>query len=176
MSSDELPAELQIEHQQQLDYGAVMQGRVQKAITVLTTKRAQYEVSDIKRTMVSLSTGQDECYENTGTHAYRAAAENSVPIVYDCPADSYQSGADKGRVAIAGYEPIFAAAGEDESDQEPEIVTDGGTTMKHSAPCERQEDRRPADCDCLPTFNDLPCWPCYRDGFRVPNPDAKLDR
>ena len=34
-------------------------------------------------------------------------------------------------------------------------------------------DGRPGDCDCLPTFDELPCWPCYRDGFDVPNPNAE---
>lgn len=172
MNSDEL----QGEQHQQLEYGAVMQGLIQKAITVLATKRAQYEVLDIERRMLSLGTGQDESYENAGVHGYRATAENSVPIADDCPADIYQDSADRCRIAIARHEPIFTAAGEDESDQEPVIVTDGGTTMTHSTPCERQEDRRPADCDCLPTFTDLPCWPCYRDGFQVPNPAAELDR
>lgn len=51
----------------------------------------------------------------------------------------------------------------------------GGTTTERSRGWEQQVDRRPADCDCLPTFEDLPCWPCYRDGFRMPNPDAKSD-
>jgi hypothetical protein len=34
------------------------------------------------------------------------------------------------------------------------------------------DDNRPDDCDCSPLFDDLPCWPCYRDGFEEPNPDA----
>jgi hypothetical protein len=36
------------------------------------------------------------------------------------------------------------------------------------------DDDRPDDCDCG-DWNaglDLPCWPCYRDGFEEPNPDA----
>jgi len=28
-------------------------------------------------------------------------------------------------------------------------------------------DGRPGDADA-----ELPCWPCYRDGFDVPNPSA----
>lgn len=59
--------------------------------------------------------------------------------------------------------------------REPEIVTDGGRAIEHSPEYEQQTDRRPMDCDCLPTFEDLPCWPCYRDGFRMPNPNATLD-
>jgi hypothetical protein len=30
---------------------------------------------------------------------------------------------------------------------------------------------RPEDCWCAPEMEDLPCWPCYRDGFETPNPD-----
>jgi hypothetical protein len=33
-------------------------------------------------------------------------------------------------------------------------------------------DGRPEDCDCWDPEGDLPCWPCYRDGFDVPNPSA----
>jgi len=33
-------------------------------------------------------------------------------------------------------------------------------------------DARPADCDCLPSFEGLCCFPCYRDGFREPNPNV----
>jgi hypothetical protein len=25
------------------------------------------------------------------------------------------------------------------------------------------------DCDCWDADAELPCWPCYRDGFDVPN-------
>jgi hypothetical protein len=35
-------------------------------------------------------------------------------------------------------------------------------------------DGRPEECDCG-AWNDgeeLPCWPCYRDGFEEPNPNA----
>ena len=38
-----------------------------------------------------------------------------------------------------------------------------------------QGDSRPGDCDCSPRFDDLPCWPCYRDGFETPNPDVERD-
>jgi len=30
------------------------------------------------------------------------------------------------------------------------------------------DDGRPDECDCLPSFDELPCWPCYRDGFDDP--------
>jgi len=33
-----------------------------------------------------------------------------------------------------------------------------------------EEVGRPEDCSCSPRMTDLPCWPCYRDGFETPNP------
>lgn len=37
-------------------------------------------------------------------------------------------------------------------------------------------DERPEDCECsgsaLEVEYDLPCWPCYREGFETPNPAA----
>jgi hypothetical protein len=30
---------------------------------------------------------------------------------------------------------------------------------------------RPEDCDCWDGNAELPCWPCYRDGFEEQNPD-----
>lgn len=32
---------------------------------------------------------------------------------------------------------------------------------------------RPADCDCLATFEGLSCWPCFSAGFDTPNPRAE---
>jgi len=32
-------------------------------------------------------------------------------------------------------------------------------------------EERAADCDCWDAGLELPCWPCYRDGFRSPNPE-----
>jgi hypothetical protein len=35
---------------------------------------------------------------------------------------------------------------------------------------ESDDDSRPEDCDCgdWNAHAELPCWPCYRDGFEVP--------
>jgi len=60
-----------------------------------------------------------------------------------------------------------------ESSPRRAAVADGGEVL------EEQKgdggDERPADCDCGDLHNsprvDLPCWPCYRDGFREPNPE-----
>jgi hypothetical protein len=60
----------------------------------------------------------------------------------------------------------------------PEIaVTDGGVkTIGAEEPETDSTDKgRPADCDCHATFEELPCWPCYRDGFEAPNTKVKAD-
>jgi hypothetical protein len=38
---------------------------------------------------------------------------------------------------------------------------------------EERDDARPDGCDCLPTFEDLPCFACYQAGFEKPNPNAR---
>lgn len=29
---------------------------------------------------------------------------------------------------------------------------------------------RPDECECTPLLGEIPCWPCYREGFETPNP------
>jgi len=51
---------------------------------------------------------------------------------------------------------------------------DGGVSIdSHAAP----DAGRPADCDCgeWNRERDLPCWPCYRERFGDPNPEAAND-
>ena len=31
---------------------------------------------------------------------------------------------------------------------------------------------RPDDCECWDTEQELPCWPCWREGHKTPNPNA----
>lgn len=33
-------------------------------------------------------------------------------------------------------------------------------------------DDRPDNCNCVPDA-DLPCWACYRQGYKTANPDAE---
>lgn len=87
------------------------------------------------------------------------------------------------RAAFAtGERPIPAWVDADEVDgqlgehveETPKVAaTDGGTITLDSFGA----DDRPEDCDCG-DWNDglgLCCWPCYRDGFEVPNPHATGD-
>jgi len=57
------------------------------------------------------------------------------------------------------------------------LVTDGGVATVSDAGDDVQDviDDRPADCDCWSPDSELPCWPCYRDGFETPNPNAGED-
>ncbi|MFC7010001.1 SWIM zinc finger family protein [Halalkalicoccus salilacus] len=140
-----------------------------------TSKRAQYEAFDFELTAPGLVTVRNESHENAAEHSYRVNVENSVPVACECPADMYHDGACKHRVAVAIREPVLEAATEYETDQEPAVIPDGGTTTERTVPCEQRAESRPADCDCLPTFEELPCWPCYREGFCTPNPAADTE-
>lgn len=56
------------------------------------------------------------------------------------------------------------------------VATDGGHAALSNADAEAEsDDARPDGCDCWDADNDLPCWPCWRDGFDMPNPDADGD-
>lgn len=46
------------------------------------------------------------------------------------------------------------------------------TTQDRNATELTDFDGRPEDCDCWDAEADLPCWPCYREGFEVPNPNV----
>jgi len=51
------------------------------------------------------------------------------------------------------------------------VANDGVATGDQVANVEAdQDDERPDDCECgeLHGFIDLPCFPCYRDGFETP--------
>lgn len=98
-----------------------------------------------------------------------------VPDTCECPADQYNEGYDcKHKVALAsvGGPVVLGAAmaySSEKQAEEPELVADGGVSVEAETD---NSDERPDDCDCSPTFEELPCWPCYRDGFEEPNPDA----
>lgn len=140
-----------------------------------TSKRAQYEAFDFELTAPGLVTVRNESHEDADEHSYRVNVEDGIPVACECPFDTYHEGACKHRVAVAIREPVLEAASDYESSEESEVATDGGTTVGYLGVSEQRGESRPAKCDCLPTFEDLPCWPCYRDGFRTPNPHAEAD-
>lgn len=46
------------------------------------------------------------------------------------------------------------------------VADDDGEILTES------NDSRPDDCQCTPAMGDLPCWPCYREGFETPDSTA----
>lgn len=62
-------------------------------------------------------------------------------------------------------------------DETPRIpVTDGGIIdAGDDGEILGDTDERPSDCLCSPRMTGLPCFPCYRDGFETPNPNAGDD-
>lgn len=55
-------------------------------------------------------------------------------------------------------------------------ATDGGVTAKTSGHTTVQDASRPEDCGCGEwCADDLPCWPCFREGFETPNPEKIED-
>jgi hypothetical protein len=97
-------------------------------------------------------------------HTYTVHIEGGIPSDCTCPAFEYQEGACKHMVAIAIREPILETV-----TTKPAMRADGG--MMVEARENDGSDERPEDCECIEVA-DLPCWPCYRDGFDEPNPDT----
>ena len=98
--------------------------------------------------------GRERC-KHAARVAY-ATGERSVPAWVDTDAVDEQLGehVDAGP-QVAATDGGIVDAGDD-----GEILTDGDDT----------DDGRPDECDCG-DWNaglDLPCWPCYRDGFEEP--------
>ncbi|MBP1986046.1 SWIM zinc finger family protein [Halolamina salifodinae] len=86
-----------------------------------------------------------------------------------------------GEWAIPGWantEAVDSQLGEHVSGTPQVAATDGGTVEVLQPDDDSDKARqRPDDCDCG-DWNDgaeLPCWPCYRDGFEAPNPEVKAD-
>ena len=100
-------------------------------------------------------------------HTYSVHVESGIPAHCSCPAWEYQEGACKHMVAVAIREPVLEAASET-----PAMRADGGMTVEAGE--NDQLNERPDECDCLPSFEELPCWPCYRDGFEEPNPTSEV--
>ena len=107
-------------------------------------------------------------HDEPDEHTYTVHIESGIPFSCNCPAFEYQDGACKHMVSVAIREPLLEAV-----NAEPTVKADGGVTVE--ADGVEHSDERPDDCDCTPLMEDLPCWPCYRDGFEEPNPHVEED-
>ncbi|CDK38906.1 SWIM zinc finger family protein [Halorubrum sp. AJ67] len=105
-------------------------------------------------------------HEDADEHTYTVHVESGIPSDCTCPAWEYQSGVCKHMVAVAIREPVLEAATEDQP-----VRADGGITLEEFG-ADDGDDDRPEDCECAPSMDNLPCWPCYRDGFEEPNANA----
>lgn len=48
------------------------------------------------------------------------------------------------------------------------VATDGGPGLAADMERAGAGDERPADCRCESGDEDVPCWPCFRDGWETP--------
>ena len=137
---------------------------------VSTIKRSQWEAFEFTLEAPGIVTVRIDGTAATENHTYRVNVENGVPVACECPADTYQDGACKHRVAIAIREPVLEAARESENEHErPEpsrAVADGGEVLEAT----EDGDDDPNACEngqvgcCGPDGDDLPCFECYRTG------------
>ena len=133
-----------------------------------TAKRAEWEAFEFTllgdRDVEVVNTSHEE----PSDHTYTVHLEGGIPSDCTCPAFEYREGSCKHQVAVAIREPVLEAVS-----AEPRMKADGGVTVEPEEPNHSNE--RPDDCDCSPLFEELPCWPCYRDGFKEPNPHVEED-
>jgi len=109
----------------------------------------------------------NKSYDASEGHTYTVHVEGGIPFSCTCPAFEYQDGPCKHMVSVAIREPVLEAVS-----AEPTLKTDGGVTVEEGE--SKHSNERPDDCDCTPLMEELPCWPCYRDGFEGPNPHAEV--
>ncbi|KOX94161.1 hypothetical protein AMS69_05545 [Haloarcula rubripromontorii] len=100
-------------------------------------------------------------HDKPSEHTYTVHVEGGIPSDCSCPAFEYREGSCKHQVAVVIREPVLEAVS-----AKPTLKADGGVAVEASE--SDHSDERPDDCDCSPLFEELPCWPCYRDGFEEP--------
>jgi hypothetical protein len=121
-------------------------------------KRAQWEAFEF----TVLGGGDvevvNDSHENADDHTYTVHVEGGIPSDCTCPAWEYQPGACKHMVGVAIREPVLKAATEDQP-----VRADGGVTLESFVTDDADDS---PECDCDELRDDLPCWPCVRDGRR----------
>ena len=140
---------------------------------VSTAKHAQWEAFEFTLAAPGIVTVRNGSYDDPENHTYRVNVENGVPVACECPADTYQDGACKHRVAVAIREPVLEAAREYENKHErpepPRAVADGGEVLEATEDGDDGEND-PNACEngqvgcCGPEGDELPCFECYRTG------------
>ena len=122
---------------------------------VATEKSAQWEAFEF----TVLGDGDVEVvntsHEDPDDHTYTVHVEGGIPSDCSCPADTYQEGACKHRVAVAIREPVLEAA-----TREQPVRADGGVTLEEFATKDADED------GCWCDDHSFPCFDCYNAGRR----------
>ena len=146
-------------------------------IEVESTDLEQREVRALTEYMTVLPLGGDIYSVTTQSGSeYRVDAREGRCTCPDHKHRDVQCKHQRRCAFATGERPIPAWADTDEVDAQlgkhvagtPKVaVTDGGMTLDEFDGDDRDDDR-PEDCDCTPLMGDLPCWPCYREGFEYP--------
>lgn len=109
-------------------------------VNAQTAKRAQWEAFEFRLTAGSVEVrNESHPAGEVADHTYSVEVEDGVPVACDCPADEYQSGACKHRVAVAIREPLLDAASEARTpasaseDVPADVATDGGRAVEQGA-------------------------------------------
>lgn len=123
--------------------------------------------------------------EEAGNHIYTVTVDAAGPITCTCPAFQYhcQPGeACKHMQAVLQTEPVLLAAlrsvtdeHDNDDDDEPELVTDGGQLLDEHGDVNSDTEGRPSDCTCLDSFEGLACFRCFAAGYETPNPNPNPD-
>jgi len=160
-----------------------------------------YKPAEVESTVVKPRLRRALCEYHTVIHergdVYSVTSQSGYEYTVDaqegrctCPDAQYNLPSDDLckhalRVAVVrGERVIPAAIDRDEVDSQlgiavettpVAVATDGGTVSETNSDAASEEDHyseRPDDCGCWNSDGDLPCWPCYREGFETPNPDV----
>jgi len=104
--------------------------------------------------------GREFCAES-------ADAREDAVRCSDCRIEAATTPGERVVVADGGTEIIEAGDEGEILDESDDDVVNLSEVTGDAVP---EDDARPGDCDCGDWNNglDLPCWPCYREGFETP--------
>lgn len=65
-----------------------------------------------------------------------------------------------------------AARDEDDAQTTFIVAGDDAEILEEDGDDDQEAATRPADCQCWDAGAPISCWPCWRDGFKEPNPET----
>lgn len=135
------------------------------AVESRNLKRAQYEAFSFE-VEPGRVTVRNQSWADPREHEYSVRVIDGVPTECTCPADEHQVGACKHRLAVAIRGPVQQAATADTPVPDGGVDTVTVDTSNGDTGDDESQAAVPADCACAGMPDDLPCWPCYRDGVK----------